>query len=441
MTDLFRDEVLREQRSSFLGPIRIGRNPSFTAVAVSAVFIVLAISTFALWGTVTKRATLVGVLVPTNGMTDLSAPSPGTVLSLHVSEGQSVVAGQPLIVVRTDRATHQGQLASIVDGSLAQRQNSLREERGIASIQAAQRRKSIDDRLRAGEAERVQLGAELRTLKRRMELSQRSVQRFEQLAREGFVSESQVHQKQEELLDLSLREQGMQRSLVSLDRDLMALQAEKALSDTNHRSQLAQIDRTIAALDQEAAENRARGEVVINAPYDGKVTRLSLHQGQAVGAGQVLATLVPISAGGQSSPLEAHLFAPSRLAGFVKPGQKVWLRYAAYPYQKFGMAEGRIRSVSHTPLRRDEAIANGLVVGATGPGESAYRITVSLQRQTVNAYGAEQPLKPGLTLDADVIQGRRAIWEWLLDPFLAASAKHKILSEASRPADPDSHSR
>jgi membrane fusion protein len=37
---------------------------------------------------------------------------------------------------------------------------------------------------------------------------------------------------------------------------------------------------------------------------------------------------------------------------------------------------------------------------------------------TVN--GEAQPLKAGLTLDADVMQDRRRIVEWLLEPAIAA---------------------
>ena len=48
--------------------------------------------------------------------------------------------------------------------------------------------------------------------------------------------------------------------------------------------------------------------------------------------------------------LVAALFAPTRTAGFIQPGQEVWLRLAAYPYQKFGLAKGRVLKVSVTPI-------------------------------------------------------------------------------------------
>jgi membrane fusion protein len=44
---------------------------------------------------------------------------------------------------------------------------------------------------------------------------------------------------------------------------------------------------------------------------------------------------------------------------------------------------------------------------------------VALERQHIDAYGQPQPLKAGLTLDADVMQDRRRIVEWMLEPAIA----------------------
>ncbi len=42
-----------------------------------------------------------------------------------------------------------------------------------------------------------------------------------------------------------------------------------------------------------------------------------------------------------------------------------------------------------------------------------------------------QTLKAGMALDADVLQDRRAVWEWLLEPVLAAAGMARILSTKS----------
>ncbi len=118
------------------------------------------------------------------------------------------------------------------------------------------------------------------------------------------------------------------------------------------------------------------------------------------------------------SPLLAHLYAPSSAIGFVRPEQPVLLRYQAFPYQKFGHHEGRVLQVSRTPLQAGEVAALG-----TTPAEPMYRITVALDRQSVSAYGEEQPLAAGMQLEADVLLDRRRLIEWIFEPVLSVTGR------------------
>jgi membrane fusion protein len=119
----------------------------------------------------------------------------------------------------------------------------------------------------------------------------------------------------------------------------------------------------------------------------------------------------------------------------VRPGQTVYLRYAAYPYQKFGLHRGHITAVSVTPFAPSELPSNlaSQLIAQAGSNEALYRINVQLDEQDIKAYGETLPLKAGLTLDADVLQERRKVWEWVLEPVLAARQQVKVLN-----ADPNS---
>ncbi len=57
-------------------------------------------------------------------------------------------------------------------------------------------------------------------------------------------------------------------------------------------------------------------------------------------------------------------------------------------------------------------------------GEPMYRITVQLQRQSVEAYGQDQTLSPGMLLEADVLLERRRLIEWIFEPLL--SLAHRV---------------
>jgi membrane fusion protein len=105
------------------------------------------------------------------------------------------------------------------------------------------------------------------------------------------------------------------------------------------------------------------------------------------------------------------------------------MRYGAYPYQKFGLAQGLVQHISTTPTAPQD-LPNGqgaALQTAAQTQEPLYRIQVQLQEQSITAYGESLPLKPGMTLEADVVQEKRAVWEWFFEPVLAARQKVKVL--------------
>lgn len=422
---LFRQEVQDAQSAQYLGSIRIGRNPRHATVAAVSLLLAGALVAFAAWGQVTRKARIPGLLVSALGTLQLTAAATGIVAERRVNEGDFVLAGQLLFVLGTDRAGAQGNTAALVAQSLQQRRQMFEAERGLRELQSRQRQQALADRLRALALETTQAEAEAQFADRRVALAAKSVERYQQLAGNGFVSDVQAQVKQEELIDLQARAQAAQRTVAALQREQAVLRAEQTAVVTQMQTDLTQIDRNLAALAQDSTENDARRQLVVVAPQAGMVTALHAALGSAVQAGQTLATLVPQTLASEATALQAELYAPSRTAGFVQPGHEVWLRYAAFPYQKFGMARGSVVSVSRTPVNPQElppGQAQALMAAAQA-NEPLYRIKVTLASQRVQAFGQEQALKPGMTLEADVVQERRAVWEWIFEPVLALREK------------------
>jgi membrane fusion protein len=273
----------------------------------------------------------------------------------------------------------------------------------------------------------------------RVRLAEASLQRDSRLAEQGFVSHAQVQAQHEALLDLQIRERGAQRNLEVLRREARATEAETDSSQLQARTQQAQVDRTQATLEQEGTELSARNLVQLTASRNGVVGHIAAPVGQSLQAGHTVLSLLPVSTG-HTGELQAELYAASRAAGFVESGQAVWLRLHAFPYQKFGMLPGEVTEVSRTPVLPQD-LPGGLaqaLLSAAQAQEPLYRITVALQANALQAFGRSQPLKAGMTLDADVIQDRRAIWEWVLEPLLAAKHRWQVSppvgeSESARP--------
>lgn len=411
---------MQARQAQYLGSIRLGRNPSFALVAWMAVALVGALIAFAAQGEVTRKATVPGLLVPKLGTLEVSVPVAGVLAETRVSEGQRVEAGQVLFVLSTDHATTQGPTAALVAAAVQQRLTALDAERAARELQVRQRREALHDRIRRLDLERESAQQEAELAQRRAVLAQRGVERLAQLAREGFVSEAQANTKQDESMEIQGRAESARRAVAVLQREQQSLRAEIAGLNGQWATDRAQLERSAVALRQEAIENDARKTVAVVAPSDGVVTTLHLPTGAAAQPGQTLATVLPSHApdAGDEEPLEAHLYAPSRTAGFIRSGQDVRLRLAAFPYQKFGMVPGRVTSVGRTPTNpRDlpAGQAQALLVAA-GSQEPMYRIAVEPLAQSIEAYGERLGFRPGMALEASVTIDRRTVWEWLLSP-------------------------
>jgi membrane fusion protein len=424
---LFRPEVTHARTADWMGAIRLAHPLSGTVAALTALAIGAAFVAFTALGSVTQKARVGGLVVPVDGALSIAAPQSGILMRVLAREGDQVKAGQVLFEVSAERRQSEGELSTLIGQQLAIRRDALQSERTARIGMAREKQRAIDARIANAEAEADQLDQDIHLLHRRKALAQQSVGKYETLQASGFVSQAQAQQKHEELIDIEARLGALSRNKTQLGNSLITLAAEREHAARDLEAELAQFRRAEAALAQEAVQNQDRKRSLVVAPQSGTLTALNYHTGQALSAGQPLATLVPGNAA--AIVLEAHLYAPSRTAGFVKPGQEVLIRYQAFPYQKFGLHAGRIVDVSRTPFSPSELPPNiaGTVFGNAAPGaggaprEALYRIRVRLERQTVEVYGESQGIKPGMTLEADIVQDRRRIWEWIAEPMLALS--------------------
>lgn len=431
---LFRDEVLLAKSSLWMGAIRLAQPISTKIIAGLSLVIAACLLGFITLGTVTKKAKVTGLTIPAGGTLSVSALSPGILTKVLVKEGATVTAGQPLFELSTERQGSGGELTALVGQQLQVRKQTLEAERRNRIVQHNEKRSALNERMIATTAEISQLQQEIALAQRRLELSKKTVAKFEALQTSGFVSTVQSQQKQEELIDLSSRASTLERAKLQLESTRQNLEGERDALASELASIMTQLDRSEATLKQEAAENQNRKVTLIVAPQAGMVATIGFEPGQVVTAGQSLAALIPQAKAGEvvRDELEVQLYAPSRTAGFVAEGQTVNIRYQAFPYQKFGLHKGTVINISRTPFAPSELppnLASTILSNAqqTVPGfntnEALYRIRVRLARQTIEAYGKHQPLRSGMTLEADIVQDQRRIWEWIAEPLLAAAAR------------------
>jgi len=415
---LFRREVLDNRQREWLGSIQLTRPPSLAWLTLLVVGAAGLIAAYLTLGEYTRKARVTGYLVPDHGVLRLMPPQVATVVETQVSEGRSVHRGDVLFVLAVGQATLSGDTQAAVQDSLVARRRSLEESARQRLTLDASRSAALGRQADDMRREMALIGAEIGLQQQRLTLAQQAQARLESLRGENFVSAAQVQAKSEEMLGVRAQIQALERQRSAHLREIGVVEAQLRELPLKARALRGEVDRDMAALAQQSAESEARQRIVVLAPQDGVMTSVLAEVGQTVNPGVAMASLLPADA-----KLQAHLFAPSSAVGFVRQNQAVQLRYQAFPYQKFGHQSGVVAQVARAPLQASEL--SGLPLqGAPGAGpEPLYRITVTLDRQTVAAYGQAQPLSPGMQLEADVLLDRRRLIEWLFEPVLGIAGR------------------
>ena len=354
-----------------------------------------------------RKETAVGYLTPTRGTAKILVPRRGSIREVHVTEGDTVTEGHPLLTIETDQIAADGSdvNAALLETLVSQKELLARNIEG-----EEQRSESERERLtllaRGLESEVAQLQSQIVFQNDRLKLLSSELQAAQQLRSRGYMTAVELRKRQ-----LATIEQ--QQVLSGLNQQVSAKQSQLtesrfALSQlpTVMAQKVQSLRNELSAAEQRVAEIKGRSAYVIRSPISGRVATLQATAGQNADPQRLQLEIIP-----ENAVLRAELFVPARAIGFVKAGQSVRILYDAFPYQHFGTYRGEVVKVSQTILTSTEA------GGPIKLNEPAYRVTASLERPDIDAYGQRLALQPDMLLRADIILERRSLMSWLISPL------------------------
>ncbi|MCC4596849.1 HlyD family efflux transporter periplasmic adaptor subunit [Xanthomonas campestris pv. phormiicola] len=409
---LFRSEVLDAPSQAWLGTVRLATPVSTQAWTVAALLVGASILAWLFAGHYTQRVHVTGLLVPRAGLISLTANSVGVVDHVAAAEGDRVAAGQILVSLSGEHTSKAlGNTAAGVSTQLQRQAVSLRQDIGDALTLRDQQAEDNRTQQTLLKDQLAQIDAQMAIEKKQMALVQDLVNKWSGLVAGGYIPALQVEQEQSALLADESQLRSLQQQRASTRQQLSALHDQLTQLPLAVSAKLNELRRQLAQVEQALAQNEATRASELRAPASGIVSSLLVKPGASVSLGQPLLAIVP-----DGSRLQAQLLVPSQAVGFVHPGVEVTLHYQAFPYQKFGLQHGVVRSVSRSALMPGEVTL--LLGGGTPPStDSLYLARVDLANQNVQAYGQQQPLRPGMALEADMLLDRRRIVEWIFEPL------------------------
>ena len=119
---------------------------------------------------------------------------------------------------------------------------------------------------------------------------------------------------------------------------------------------------------------------------------------------------------GAEIEVEAHVL--NKDVGFVREGQPVRVKLEAFPFTDYGLVPGVVESISRDAI--DLSQTNGPQRDDKGrpvqPG-LVYAARIRLLETSIRIRDRQQPLGPGLSVQAEIKTGERRIIQYLLSPI------------------------
>ena len=375
--------------------------------------------------------------ISTEGSTKIIQPAiSGVVTNINVHEGQHVKKGETLLAL--DKTTVEKDVAT-ANQSL----NTARVERDILRRLAvggntddiinnadlpdetkAMLRQFASSQTTLSAARRQAAGGIISNYQQQLQFNQQAKNQLETSAQNLKNRKAEIEKQlpnanpvdklrlQNELSNIDQRITSADSAILGQNQQL--LQSQSALTQAQNQSQT-QTAETNSAFNNQiiAAEKRiielennlvkakqALAQTIITAPVDGTVLSLTVKTiGGVVNAGQQLAQIVP-----EKVPLYVDAALDNQDIGFVKSGQRVVVKVATYPFQRYGYLEGIVENNSPDAIQDDK---KGLI----------YKAKIKLNDDKSSKQN-QLKLLPGMSVSAEITTGRRRIIEFFLDPLI-----------------------
>ncbi|MEO1766758.1 HlyD family type I secretion periplasmic adaptor subunit [Thiobacter aerophilum] len=397
---------------------------------------------WALFGRLDIVAVADGKLIPASYLKIVQPAEAGIVKEILVREGEAVRAGQTLMrmdalitnadldAITTEYARKRLQLARIdaertgqafrpaIEAPVALVRETAAHYRAnreaLAAALAEERSRLIkaEQELAAARQQKARLEAVLPHYREQDKA-------YEKLVKDGFASPLMGSDKRRERIEkeqeLATQEHLIASAQASIDQSLKKLEQIEADYMRQLHAERVEAQAQLDKLAKELEKQRHRRELLeLKAPQDGVIKDLATHtSGTVVQPGTVLATLVP-----RDEKLKAEVWVLNEDIGFVRAGQPVKLKFATYPFQKYGMGRGTVEHVSADAQSEEEARDRGLP--GAGPRPLRYKALVRLDTTALEMDGVKYPLSVGMQTTAEILLGERTVAEYLLSPVKKA---------------------
>ncbi|MFO6300020.1 HlyD family secretion protein [Rahnella selenatireducens] len=411
---MFRQEAINSQKMKWRGRALLLPGIPFWVTASLCLLFITVFLTCVIAVNYTRRVNVTGEISTYPRVANVYSGVQGVVVKEFVTEGQVIKTGTPIYQIDVSKSTRSGvvsdnqrrdiddqleritQIIGRLDSSKKDTVEMLEKQKAQYTV-AFQRSTDILRRAEEG----------LRIMKENME-------NYRQYQTKGLINKDQLtnqvalyYQQQNNLLGLT--GQNEQNSL-----QITTLESQIHTQASEFDNQIYQMELQRYELQKERLNIDAGGTIIVRALVDGRVDSLSVTIGQMVNVGDSLLQVIP--------PCIDHyslvLWVPNDAIPYISSGDRVNIRYEAFPSQKFGQFAGTVSVISRAPASPQEMLTyQGAPKPALTSAVPYYKVIVRPEKQTIMYNGKRLSLENGMKAESTLFLEKRKIYQWMLSPF------------------------
>ncbi|EJK2240065.1 HlyD family secretion protein [Salmonella enterica subsp. enterica serovar Infantis] len=411
---MFRQEALDNRKMKWRGRAILLPGMPLWLIMLGSIAFITAFLTFVIAGTYSRRVNVSGEVTTWPRAVNIYSGVQGFIVRQFVHEGQSIKKGDPIYQIDVSKSTRSG---VVTDNQRKDIENQLVRVDNIISRLAESKKITLNtlekQRLQYSDAFRLSSDI-IRQAAEGIKIMKNNMENYRNYQSKGLITQDQLtnqvalyYQQQNNLLSLSGQNEQNALQITSLES-----QIQTQAADFDNRIYQMELQRY--ELQKELVDTDVGGEIIIRALSDGKVDSLSVTVGQMVNAGDSLLQVIPEN-------IENYyliIWGPNDAVPYISAGDKVNIRYEAFPAEKFGQFSATVKTISRTPASTQEMLTyKGAPQNTLGISVPWYKVIVKPEKQIISYDGKSLPLENGMKAESTLFLEKRRIYQWMLSPF------------------------
>lgn len=408
---LFRKEIIEGNSNRWYG-----KSIALTRIPTSIVFVfTITIISLLLWiiinGNYTRRIYVNGEVISDLQPVNIFSTQQGFIEKKFIKQGDYVFKGQRLFQINIGKEIYSGALSDNSIKSVEEQSEQikgiilkLRENKELAIL-------NLQKQLSEYKEAYNQALKNFEYIKTTVNDMKTNVVNYKEYLKKGLINKDQFSNQSYLYYQQQNIYQNISFQLVQQKLNMMNIESEISSSSIDFDNKIAEYSYQLGELSRKQLDLDATGNVYINAPSDGRIESAGVTTGQMIKVGDILSQILPSG----SKVYAIKLLMPNNAAPYVHIGDKVNIRFEAYPFQKYGQFLGTVFSISNIPAIQINSNLYYNGNDRNGRYENYYELIVLLDESLFK--NKKLILANGMKAEITLYLDNRKIYQWILSPY------------------------